>query len=242
MGRRIGNDAARSRATDPAWRATWLPREGYNTPRDMQDRMRREPSTSKSAKMDPAWELNFQRPFKGRWPGGATHPIPRAPRRPGQTYQVDLSGNFKPARVNEPCGVPNKRTDDNDKGKHQQLNPFWPPRTRQLSELEANETPGQPTPRQWKGSIRPQRVATASAQGPCRELASEAARGVCVRGRSVGKPVDDYRRERIRIGQPAPSALQDTTRLRQAGRSPVALQPKPAVGEGYCVDREKRIG
>lgn len=87
--------------------------------------------------------------------------------------------------------------------------PLWPPRTRQLSELEANETPGQPTPRQWKGSIRPQRVATASAQGPCRELASEAARGVGVRGRSVGKPVDDYRRERIRIGQPAPSALQE---------------------------------
>lgn len=194
--------------------------------------MRRETSTSKRAKMDPAWELDLQKPFKGRRPGGAAHPIPQAPRRPGQTYQIDLSGNLKPARVNQPCGAPNKRhdNDEEDTSNSTPFGPHGPGSSRNGGQRDSRAT----NPTTMEG-IRPQRVATASAQGPCRGLASEAARRVCVRGRS-----------RKTAGRIPARTNKDRPASQPRHRRVVALQPKhgtrsPVEREGYCAGWKKGL-
>lgn len=172
---------------------------GYNTPRDMQDRVRRESSTSKRAKMGPgsALELKFQNPFKGR-PESVTHFIRQAPRRPGQTHQVDIYVTHGLSRVKEPSGAPS--TTKTTTKKHQELDPLWPPWTRQLSEWRPTRPPGNPTTME---GIRPQRVATASrAEDWLRKQRKEFA----YEG-GAGKPLDEYRRRTNEDGPASPDTV-----------------------------------
>lgn len=171
---------------------------GYNTPRDMQDRVRRESSTSKRAKMGPgpALELKFQNPFKGR-PESVTHSIRRAPRRPGQTHQVDIYVTHGLSRVKEPSGAPS--TTKTTTKKHQELDPLWPPWTRQLSEWRPTRPPGnQPHDNGRHPS------SAGSDRFSRRGLASEAARSLRTREEPENRwtNTDD---ERMRMDQPAPT-------------------------------------